>query len=290
MLIFDDTTFGIQECKLDLSGLYPTINERLAFDTRFNDFIKSDSANQQIFTLQGDTLKYYSEVFISDRVDNRPPLLLLLGNPASHSVAAGMCFAFEKSGREHRFWRILEETGILTFLKQPSISTDPVEMNESKRNALLELKYLSPFRIGIAVFYSLPSSASDRRWSGVSGVKKLFRAKAFDRISLQEEKRIGILISKFMGPTGGIISFQKDAYNRVRSENTPAYSLDLAMRGLLRGEHKSGQQLFLAGSPPTRRMQTTRGKSALLQCKIWLSQQLKIQPCSPCMPHQEQLN
>jgi len=280
MLIYDDITFGTQECQLNLLELYPAVDERRVFNAKLDDFLKSDSSNQQIFSLQGNTLKYQSEVFISDKIDNRPPLLLLLGNPASHSVAAGLCFAFEKDGQEHRFWRMLEEAGILTFLKQPSISADPIEIIEMKRNALLELKYHSPFRVGIAVFYSLPSTAS-KKWSGVEGIKKLLGAKAFGIISLQEENRIDRQISRFIGSTGGIITFQKDAYNRVRSHNTPAYYKPLALRGLLQGKYKSGQKIFLAGAPPTYLALTTLHKSAMLIYKIWLSQQFATNPCSP---------
>lgn len=281
MLIYDDKTFGIQECKLNLFELYPTVDERRDFLARLDIFLKSDNSNQQIFSLQGDTLKYCSEVFVSDKIDNRPPLLLLLGNPASHSIAAGMCFAFERDGQEHRFWKILEETGILTFLEKPPISADLIKKNEIKRNALLELKYHSPFRVGIAVFCSLPSAASNRIWSGVKGVRKLLGAKAFGIISLLEENRIGLLISKFIGSTGGIISFQKDAYNCVRSQDTPAYSIDLARQGLLIGKYKSGQHIYLAGAPPTREAYKILSKSAMLHYKTWLSQQFTSNPCSP---------
>jgi hypothetical protein len=59
---------------------------------------------------------------------------------------------------------MLDATGILTFLEQPPIAADLIDKNEIKRNALLELKYHSPSRVGIAVFNSLPSSASDPKW------------------------------------------------------------------------------------------------------------------------------
>jgi hypothetical protein len=48
MLIYDDKTFGIQEYKLNLIELYPVNNERLDFLDRFNDFLNSDSSNQNI--------------------------------------------------------------------------------------------------------------------------------------------------------------------------------------------------------------------------------------------------
>ncbi len=274
MLIYDDKTFGIQEFKLNLLELYPAVDERRDFLARLDIFLKSDRSNQHIFSLQGDTLKYYSEVFVSYKIDDRPPLLLLLGNPASHSIAAGMCFAFEREGQEHRFWKMLEETGTLTFLEEPPISADLIKKNEMKRNALLELKYRSPFRVGIAVFYSLPSTASSPIWSGVQGVRKLLGAKAFGILTLQEEKRIGLLISKFIGSTGGIISFQKDAYNGVRSQGSPAYSIDLARQGLLTGKSTGAPHIYLAGAPPTREAYQILSKSAMIHYKTWLTQKL----------------
>jgi hypothetical protein len=288
MLVNDDKTFGNQDYELNLLELYPYVNARLAFYDRLSKFLKSDSSNQQIFSLQGNTLKYQSEVFISDKIDNRPPLLLLLGNPASHSVVAGLCFAYEKDDLEHRFWGMLEEAGILTFSDLPLISVDKNENIEMRRNALRELNYKSQFRIGIAVFYSLPSSASSRKpcsesnknWSGVSGVRSLLGTEAFNLISLQEEKRIAMLISRFIGSTGGIITFQKDAYDRTRSHDTPAYQKSLALQGLLQGKYKSGQKIFLVGAPPTYLARSTNHKSAMRQYKIWLSQQLTINPGS----------
>ncbi len=276
MLTYDDTAFGIQECILNLRELYLAEDERCEFLDRFDEFSKSDIYNPRIYSLKDYTLKYYSEVFISDNIDKRPPLLLLLGNPASHSVASGICFAFEKGGKEHRFWRILDETGIITFNERIPNIEDTSKKNEMRRNALQELNYLSPFRVGIAVFYSLPSSSSDPKWSGVRGIRKLLGSKAFNVISQFEEKRILKLVSRFIGSTGGIISFQKDAYNHVRSPETPEHKLTLAFQGQLRGKAKSNQNIFLAGSPPTRMIQTLRGKSALREYINWLSQDLQI--------------
>ncbi len=279
MLTYDDKTFGIQEFKLNLLDLYPTVDERCSFNKRYREFFESDSNNQKIFSLIDDTLTYFSEVFISYKIDNRPPLLLLLGNPASHSVASGMCFAFEKGGQEHRFWKLLDDTGILKFSEHSPKSADTDEMNEMRRNALWEHKYQSPFRIGIAVFCSLPSAAS-KKWSGVSGVIKLLGIKAFRIISLQEENRIAILVSRFIGSTGGIITFQKDAYEGVRSHETRTYDINKARLYELKGKYKSGQHIFLAGAPPTREANWRSSKKAMIQYKIWLSQQFVINPGS----------
>ena len=272
MLNYDDNVFGIQKFKLKLRELFPTEDDRRDFCARYEDFLESDRFNQQIYSLKGDILTYSSEVFVSDKIDNRPPLLLLLGNPASHSVAAGMCFASEKGGQEHRFWRLLEEIGVLTFLDLPNISSDLQNNVEARRNALFELNYLSPFRIGIAVFYSLPSAASNKYWQGVSGVRKLLGTNAFSMITFQEEKRIALLISKFIGSIGGIMVFQKDAYNGVRSHDAPVYDVNLARQGSLVGNYLGNQHIFLAGAPPTREAYWPSSKSTMHKYKIWLTQ------------------
>ena len=280
MLIYDDKTFGNQEFKLNLLDLYPTVNERRSFNQRYWEFFESDSYNQKIFSLRDDSLTYSSEVFISDKIDNRPPLLLLFGNPASHSVAAGMCFAFEKDGLEHRFWKLLNNTDILIFAVQSPISSSSDEMNKMRRTALSELNYQSPFRIGIAVFCSLPSSAS-KKWSGVSGVIKLLGTEAFRILSLQEENRIAKLVSRFMGSTGGIITFQKNAYDGVRSRKTPTFDINKARQYELKGKSKWDQHIFLAGAPPTREAYWLSSKNAMLHYKAWLLQKFATNTCSP---------
>ena len=42
MLSFDDTTFGTQECELNLAKLYPELRERRDFEKRFESFVESD--------------------------------------------------------------------------------------------------------------------------------------------------------------------------------------------------------------------------------------------------------
>jgi hypothetical protein len=96
MLVFDETTFGIHQCELKLSSLYATTNQFRSFQARYQEFMLSDPANGKIFSLSNDRLLYRTETFLTDQKDNRPPLLLLLGNPATHSIDAGMCFAFER--------------------------------------------------------------------------------------------------------------------------------------------------------------------------------------------------
>ena len=101
-------------CEIDLKKLLPAPKERDRFYQNWNDFLESDPCNRDIFKLKGNRLIYQSEQLIPSKSDDRPPLLLVLGNPASHSVKAGMFFALEKNKKDHRFWKvILENAGVL---------------------------------------------------------------------------------------------------------------------------------------------------------------------------------
>jgi len=87
-------------CEIDLKKLFLVPKERERFNKKWKDFLESDSCNKDLFDLKGDRLKYQSEQLIPTKLDNRPPLLLVLGNPASHSVKAGMFFSFEGNKKE----------------------------------------------------------------------------------------------------------------------------------------------------------------------------------------------
>jgi hypothetical protein len=101
-------------CEIDLKKLLPEPKQRERFNEKWKDFLDSDPCNNEIFELEGDVLKYQSEQLIPSESDNRPSLLLVLGNPASHSVKEGMFFSFEGNKKEHRFWKhILKPAGVL---------------------------------------------------------------------------------------------------------------------------------------------------------------------------------
>lgn len=263
ILTFASTTFGAQTCRLDLAALYPQPEGRDAFERRLEAFLAAEALAREIFTRSGDTLHYTTEVFVSPKLDERPPLLLLLGNPATHSVKAGLCFASEKDGREHRFWRVLRQVGLLDTREHTSL--------EARKQALWELEYESPFRMGVAMFYSMPSPASGRKWSGVVGLRKLFRAKALREIAAYEQERVQDLVSRFMPSGGGILAFQKDAYEGVRSLDTPPYSIDGANRGALVGRYRGDQTIRLACAPPTRNMYARATKRVLTAHKAWFA-------------------
>jgi len=242
-------------CEIDLKKLFPTPapKERERFNEKWKAFLKSYPCNKEIFELKGELLKYQSEQLIPSKSYDRPPLLLVLGNPASHSVKAGMFFSFEGNRKEHRFWKnILNPAGILNFDQSDNNKNLTFEaLNEVRKKQLLELKYESPFRIGLCVYISMPSGASGK-WSGIAGVQKLIGAKALRRLEVEESRRIIECAKKFLSPNGIAVAFQKNAWNGLKSDSDISYSLKNANKGNLIGSLKGMPNIPLLGVPPTR--------------------------------------
>jgi hypothetical protein len=239
-------------CRIDLKQLFPDTKkrERERFEKKWEAFLESDSCNRDIFKREGDYLIYQSEQLIPTKVDNRPPLLLVLGNPASHSVKEGMFFSFEGDKKEHRFWiRILKPSGVLDLPFEPGLSIE--KLNKQRRDALFNLGYDSPYRIGLSVIISMPS-APGGPWGGIAGVQKLIGAKAMRRLEKAETKRVFECAKKFVNPKGAVIAFQKNVWNNLRSENDPKYELKHARAGKLKGHIKGNPRIPLLCVPPTR--------------------------------------
>ena len=208
-------------CEIDLKKLLPAMKQRERFNIKWKDFLDSDPCHKEIFDLKGDRLKYQSEQLIPSKPDDRPSLLLVLGNPASHSVKEGMFFSFEGNKKEHRFWKnILKPAGVLNLIYDKNLSVE--KLNADRKNQLLNLDYESPFRIGLCIFISMPSAASGK-WSGIAGVQKLIGAKAMRELEKEETLRVIKCAREFLSPDGTVVAFQKNAWNALRSKGDPEY-------------------------------------------------------------------
>jgi hypothetical protein len=187
---------GTLECRIDLHRLFETRAERDKFESRWPDFLKSDDSNSRLFMLQKDNLIYRTEQLVPEKKDKRPPMLLVFGNPASHSVLAGMFFAFDDDGRENRFWKgLLKPAGVLDIASDDGLPAK--EKNRLRSERVLALDYESPFRIGFCVFVSMPSSAGGP-WAGVAGVRKLIGSRAMKRLEVWERKRVAACARHFL--------------------------------------------------------------------------------------------
>jgi len=253
LLTVQDLKPGIQKVTLDVEAAYPDRERRRRFDERFLAFLNSHELHPRIFERAGDMIIYRTECIIPRKQDLRSPLLLVFGNPASQSVYSEMFFACEGSGQEHRFWKILRAAGILAFPSAANGDRRPTleKSNQLRKNALYELCYESPFRIGLAVFYTMPSGASGP-WAGVAGLRRLFGTQALRRICKCEKDRVNGLIRGFVTARGAVITFQKDAYLGIRSLASPDYALDEAKAGRLIGACQCDPNIMLLCCPPTR--------------------------------------
>lgn len=236
------------KCKIRLDHLFPDQKSRNRFDSKWNNFIK-DSCNDDIYRLQGDTLSYASEQLIPTKTNHNPSLLLVLGNPASESVKRGMFFATNNDGKELRFWKnILCKADLLPH---PPKGKPANVLNQNRKRQLLNLEYKSRVRIGLTVFISMPNAAGGK-WGGVAGIQKLLGSAAFRMIEKEETERIISCAKNFVQNKGAVITFQKNAWENLQSENDPEYTIDAAKNGKLVGHLKGNSNIQLFGVPPTR--------------------------------------
>jgi hypothetical protein len=237
-------------CAISLLKLLPTKGERGKLNSRYKSFLDSDVDNRCIYDLKYDSLFYMTEQLIPAKTDERPPLLLIFGNPATHSVKEGMFFSSKNDGKENRLWKhLLHPAGVLDIVLAEGLSSK--DRNKLRIDRMLALNYDSPFRIGLCVYWSMPSSAGGP-WSGVAGIRKLIGRRALERLESVERERVMEVIMRFLESEGAVVTFQKDSWNGLRSVNDPAYSIELARAGRLRGTLDGFPHIPLLGVPPTR--------------------------------------
>ncbi len=242
---------GLERYTINLELLYPNTQDRIRFEQRWPGFYNSDSVNADIMRKNGDDLVYISESIVPIVESNKPPLLFVFGNPAPHSVKAGIPFAYEGNGKEHRIWKVLKSTSLIDFGLDHS-ELNPNDMNLHRKNRLHNLEYNSKYKIGFIQYFSMPSTPSKIPWTGVSGLSRLFGNDAMRLIEATELNRIKAIVDSFMANGGVIVTFQKDAYNGLKSEQMFNYSIDLAKANMLSGESMFGKDYKLICAPPTR--------------------------------------
>ena len=237
-------------CTINISELLPTNAQRETFESRFERFLGSDSDNRSIYQLKDGRLIYRTEQLIPAKTDERPPLLLIFGNPATCSIKEGMFFSSQNDGKENRFWKhLLRPAGVLQLVLAEDRTSR--ERNRRRLKRMRELDYDSPFRIGLCVYWSMPSSAGGP-WGGVAGIRRLLGRKTVQELEPFERERVMECARQFLNPGGIAVTFQKDAWNGLCSSIDPTYSIQLARQGNLRGTLQDLPHISLLGIPPTR--------------------------------------
>ena len=97
-------------------------------------------------------------------------------------------------------------------------------------------------------------SAPGGPYGGVAGVRKLLGVRALRRLEAEESKRITKCAKVFIGddPKGKVVTFQKNAWNGLKSDGDVSYSIEDAKKGKLFSTIKGMSNSPLLGVPPTR--------------------------------------
>ena len=92
----------------------------LEFQKKINNIKKEDPYFASICGICGSVLKYKSETLFPKKEDpKKKKVMIVLGNPATHSVANEMFFYSMKDKRtntgekKHKFWGKLEDAGLI---------------------------------------------------------------------------------------------------------------------------------------------------------------------------------
>ena len=226
----------------------------------------------------GNKFVYETEVLIPKVNKNRINVLMVLGNPAVHSVAERMFFSYEETRterkwREHRSWRALRDCEVLTFYEDVEKPTpgNIGKINKYKRDCLLNGKYDSDFNIFLLPYFSFPTPASGE-CSGVSGIAKIVGKDIFAKMKEFEFQRFKSIVLCY--DIKNVICFQKsDARKEIVKQaegkpirnilddpDYPVYKIDIVSK-----------HVTLYTAPPTRDFYKVKAKKILkgIVADIW---------------------
>ncbi len=78
-------------------------------------------------------------------------------------------------------------------------------------------------------------SAPGGKWGGIAGAQRLIGARALRRLERAGTERVFECAKEFVTPDGAVVTFQKNAWNALRSDEDLPYSIDLAKAAKLKG-------------------------------------------------------
>lgn len=186
---------GDYSVEIDLKKLFGEDPDQLnSFSRHYQAIAAKDEDFKALSSLRDGFLRYQSETVLPLVEDDfKPKILIVYGNPATHSVKHGMFF-FSKGGDNFYrsgMWGKLANAALVSKLK--SCIKDHYRCRQQEANVrklmILTGKSSPDYRVGLTTFYSLPTPASGSHYSGVAGVEKLFNP-VLDKIAEAEVNRI----------------------------------------------------------------------------------------------------
>lgn len=222
---------GHYEVTIDLDA-WLSRKQFLCFQEKISDISKEDPWFGSICTLNKSVLKYRSESLFPEKGNSpKQKVMMILGNPATHSVANGMFFFSKNNGERHQFWGRLDNAGLLEKFECDSRE----EEADKRRNFILAEGCESDrYLLGLTTFYSFPTPVTGR-FKDVKGVETLFED-VLDRLQQMEYSR---LVSYDFSKDAIWVFTQKSSYQYVKSGN----SFSKIAYWPLRGKGSKGEEL-----------------------------------------------
>jgi len=175
---------GHYKVTIDLSKWLPQ-DGLLSFTQEFQRIGTEDTDFSDLCSLNGSLLHYTSETLFPEKYDqNKENVMIVLGNPATHSVAGGMFFYSRSDGNRHQFWGKLEEAGLMPKVRYNT----RIEEARVRKKLILDGATSHKYLLGLTTFYSFPTPVHGD-YQDVKGVETLFRP-VINKVQLMELDRL----------------------------------------------------------------------------------------------------
>lgn len=205
---------GQYNVTIDLSK-WMTEDTLSEFTKKFNKICSEDIDFKKICSFNGSILKYKSEsLFPKSGNPQKKKVMIIAGNPATHSVAKGMFFysktVKDKSSQKvkeikHQFWGKLEDADLIFPIKKETLAAAA----KKRKKCILEGTTSDKYLLGLTTFYSFPTAAK----KGVPLVERLFKD-VLPQLQRLEYKR---LISYPFSQNAAWVFMQDSSYRYVQS-------------------------------------------------------------------------
>lgn len=172
------------------------------------------------------TLTFKSERLIPVKYSGRPRVMLLFSNPHPRSVHLGMFLSGSSKEGKSLFWQTMRDSGCLVFKKESSTPQQRAEL-------CFHVDYEGPFDFIFYPYYVFPTRYPDH-------LPKVFGKDFFEGFIEKEAKiEFDNLIETLN--IQGIISFNKEIFNRVANDKIKTYINQMVKGELFKSIVKSGE-------------------------------------------------
>lgn len=180
---------GQYKVTIDLQG-WMCVEQIWDLQKNVRDICQEDPFFQLVCSVYGSVLSYKSESLFPHNANcdlNKKKVLIILGNPATHSIANGMFFFSMGKGRmqeTHTFWKKLEKPGLIQKIRRSTLK----EESEIRKEMIIKGTLSNNYLFGFTTFYSFPTPV-EGNFKDVAGLRCLFKP-IMQQIQIMEYNRL----------------------------------------------------------------------------------------------------